>query len=107
MWRASQIFNMGGEVLMDKKDQRINVTLFSTQEYKMVEALAELHGTSLSLVVAKGFSEWLKRHFISEVESFFDAELHLKKINSSAPTTLAEPDLSFDDDIDHPFCRGK
>ena len=26
---------------MDKKDQRINVTLFSTQEYKMVEALAE------------------------------------------------------------------
>ena len=52
---------------MDKKDQRINVTLFSTQEYKMVEALAELHGTSLSLVVAKGFSQWLKRNFILEV----------------------------------------
>ena len=85
---------------MDKKDQRINVTLFSTQEYKMVEALAELHGTSLSLVVAKGFSEWLKRHFILEVESFFDAELHLKKIKGSAPTTLAEPDLSFKDDQD-------
>ena len=49
---------------MDKKDQRINVTLFSTQEYKMVEALAALHGTSLSLVVAKGFSQWLKRNFI-------------------------------------------
>ena len=47
---------------MDKKDQRINVTLFSTQEYKMVEALATLHGTSLSLVVAKGFSQWLKKN---------------------------------------------
>ena len=94
---------------MDKKDQRINVTLFSTQEYKMVEALAKLHGTSLSLVVAKGFSEWLKRHFILEVESFRDAEIHLKKINPSAPTTLAEPDLSFKDDeeIDHPLWRGK
>ena len=92
---------------MDKKDQRINVTLFSTQEYKMVEALAQLHGTSLSLVVAKGFSEWLKRHFILEVESFFDAELHLKKINSSAPTTLAEPDLSFKEDEDPHFWRGK
>ena len=85
---------------MDKKDQRINVTLFSTQEYKMVEALAQLHGTSLSLIVAKGFSEWLKRHFILEVESFRDAEIHLKKINASAPTTLAEPDLSFKDDED-------
>ena len=85
---------------MDKKDQRINVTLFSTQEYKMVEALAELHGTSLSLVVAKGFSQWLKRNFILEVESFFDAEIHLKRINASAPTTLAEPDLSFDDEED-------
>ena len=85
---------------MDKKDQRINVTLFSTQEHKMVETLARLHGTSLSLVVAKGFSQWLKKNFILEVESFFDAELHLKKINSSAPTTLAEPDLSFKDDED-------
>ena len=94
---------------MDKKDQRINVTLFSTQEYKMVEALATLHGTSLSLVVAKGFSQWLKKNFILEVESFFDAESHLKKINSSATTTLAEPDLSFkeDEEIDHPFWRGK
>ena len=60
-------------------------------------------------MVAKGFSQWLKRNFILEVESFFDAELHLKKINSSAPTTLAEPDLSFKDDeeIDHPLWRGK
>ena len=39
---------------MDKKDQRINVTLFSTLEYEMVKSLAELHGTSLSMVVAKG-----------------------------------------------------
>ena len=70
---------------MDKKDQSINVTLFSTQEYKMVEALAELHGTSLSLVVAKGFSEWLKKNFIIELESYRDAEIHLKEMNRSAP----------------------
>ena len=34
------------------------------------------------------------------MESFRDAEIHLKKINASAPTTLAEPDLSFKDDED-------
>lgn len=71
---------------MDKKDQRINVTLFSTMDYEMVKALAALHGTSLSLVVARGFSEWLKRNFILELESYRDAEIHLKKINGSAPT---------------------
>ena len=88
---------------MDKKDQRINVTLFSTLEYKMVKTLAELHGTSFSMVVAKGFSEWLKKNFIIELETYRDAEIHLKRINASAPTTLAEPDLSFDDEEDHPF----
>ena len=85
---------------MDKKDQRINVTLFSTLEYKMVKTLAELHGTSFSMVVAKGFSEWLKKNFIIELETYRDAEIHLKRINASAPTTLAEPDLSFKDDED-------
>ena len=71
---------------MDKKDQRINVTLFSTLEYDMVKALAALHGTSLSLVVAKGFSEWLKKNFIIELESYRDAEIHLKKFNGSTST---------------------
>ena len=70
---------------MDKKDQRINVTLFSTLEYEMVKALATLHGTSLSMVVAKGFSEWLKKNFIIELESYRDAEIHLKEMNRSAP----------------------
>ena len=70
---------------MDKKNQQINVTLFSTLEYEMVKALAALHGTSLSLVVAKGFSEWLKENFITEFESYRDAEIHLKKMNRSAP----------------------
>ena len=92
---------------MDKKDQRINVTLFSTLEYEMVKALATLHGTSLSMVVAKGFSEWLKKNFIIELETYRDAEIHLKRINASAPTTLAEPDLSFNDDEDPHFWRGK
>tara|TARA_R100000234_G_scaffold71494_6_gene43987 strand:- start:322 stop:600 length:279 start_codon:yes stop_codon:yes gene_type:complete len=92
---------------MDKKDQRINVTLFSTLEYKMVKTLAELHGTSFSMVVAKGFSEWLKKNFIIELETYRDAEIHLKRINASAPTTLAEPDLSFNDDEDPHFWRGK
>ena len=71
---------------MDKKDQRINVTLFSTLEYEMVKALAALHGTSFSSVVAKGFSEWLKENFVTELEFHRDAEIHLKKINGSAPT---------------------
>ena len=92
---------------MDKKDQRINVTLFSTLEYKMVKTLAELHGTSFSMVVAKGFSEWLKKNFIIELETYRDAEIHLKRINASAPTTLAEPELSFNDDEDPHFWRGK
>ena len=91
---------------MDKKDQRINVTLFSTLEYEMVKSLAELHGTSLSMVVAKGFSEWLKKNFILELESYRDAEMHIRKINKSAPTTLAEPDLILEDDgINHPLWR--
>ena len=93
--------------IIDKKDQRINVTLFSTLEYKMVKTLAELHGTSFSMVVAKGFSEWLKKNFIIELKTYRDAEIHLKRINASAPTTLAEPDLSFNDDEDPHFWRGK
>tara|TARA_A100000164_G_scaffold261752_1_gene233727 strand:- start:338 stop:607 length:270 start_codon:yes stop_codon:yes gene_type:complete len=71
---------------MDKKDQRINVTLFSTLEYEMVKALASLQGTSFSSVVAKGFSEWLKENFITELEFHSDAENYLKKVNGSAPT---------------------
>tara|TARA_A200000159_G_scaffold155618_1_gene169611 strand:- start:98 stop:367 length:270 start_codon:yes stop_codon:yes gene_type:complete len=71
---------------MDKKDQRINVTLFSTLEYEMVKALAALQGTSFSSVVAKGFSEWLKENFITELEFHSDAENYLKKVNGSAPT---------------------
>ena len=91
---------------MDKKDQRINVTLFSTLEYEMVKSLAELHGTSLSMVVAKGFSEWLRKNFINELEAYRDAEIHIKKINKSAPTTLAKPDLILEDDgINHPLWR--
>tara|TARA_Y100001951_G_C11214165_1_gene224778 strand:- start:153 stop:431 length:279 start_codon:yes stop_codon:yes gene_type:complete len=85
---------------MDKKDQRINVTLFSTLEYEMVKSLAELHGTSLSMVVAKGFSEWLKKNFINELEAYRDAEIHIKRINKSAPKTLAKPDLIFEVDWD-------
>ena len=92
---------------MDKKDQRINVTLFSTLEYKMVKTLAELHGTSFSMVVAKGFSEWLRKNFITELESYSDAIIHLKRRNASAPSTLAEPDLSFKEDEDPHFWRGK
>ncbi len=94
---------------MDKKDQRINVTLFSTLEYKMVKALAELHGTSYSLVVAKGFSEWLKTNFIKEVERYQEEEYLLDKIeryknqDATAPTTLAEPDLSVKEDHPTPW----
>ena len=85
---------------MDKKDQRINVTLFSTLEYEMVKSLAELHGTSLSMVVAKGFSEWLKKNFILELEAYRDAEMYIRKIKKSAPKSLAKPNLIFEVDWD-------
>ena len=64
---------------MDKKDLRINVTLFSTQEYKMVQALAELHGTSLSLVVARSGSPRGGFLFEDETKAIKRADYYTKK----------------------------
>ena len=80
---------------MDKKEQRINVTLFSTQEYEMVQILAELHGTSHSLVVAKGFSEWLKINFVKEMKNYYKFKNLITKRKKAPPSTLEDPDLIF------------
>ena len=81
---------------MDKKEQRINVTLFSTQEHEMVQTLAELHGTSHSLVVAKGFSEWLKINFVKEMKNYYKFKNLIAKRKKAPPSTLEDPDLIFD-----------
>ena len=81
---------------MDKKDQRINVTLFSTQEYEMVQTLAEIHGTSHSLVVAKGFSEWLKLNFTKEMKNYYKLQNLITKRKKTPPSTLKDSDLIYD-----------
>ena len=45
---------------MDKKDQRINVTPVSSEDYFMVQTLSELTLSSHSQIVARALNEWLK-----------------------------------------------
>ena len=54
--------------MMDKKDQRINVTPVSFQEYDMVKLLSHLSGATFSAIGARAINEWLKENFTKEVE---------------------------------------
>ena len=54
--------------MMDKKDQRINVTPVSFQDYDMVKLLSHLSGATFSAIGAKAINEWLKENFTKEVE---------------------------------------
>jgi len=53
---------------MDKKDQRINVTPVSSEDYLMVQTLSELTLSSHSQIVARALNEWLKDNFVIECE---------------------------------------
>ena len=53
---------------MDKKDQRINVTPVSSEDYFMVQTLSELTLSSHSQIVARALNEWLKDNFVIECE---------------------------------------
>ena len=53
---------------MDKKDQRINVTPVSLQDYDMVKLLSHLSGATYSAIGATAINEWLKENFTKEVE---------------------------------------
>ena len=53
---------------MDKKDQRINVTPASTQDFDMVKALSDLNGSTFSQIGARALNEWLKINFLKEVK---------------------------------------
>ena len=53
---------------MDKKDQRINVTPVSLQDYDMVKLLSHLSGATFSSIGARAINEWLKENFTKEVE---------------------------------------
>ena len=53
---------------MDKKDQRINVTPVSFQDYDMVKLLSHLSGATFSAIGARAINEWLKENFTKEVE---------------------------------------
>ncbi len=53
---------------MDKKDQRINVTPVSSEDYFMVQTLSELTLSSHSQIVARALNEWLKDNFVIEYE---------------------------------------
>ena len=53
---------------MDKKDQRINVTPASLQDYDMVKLLSHLSGATFSAIGARAINEWLKENFTKEVE---------------------------------------
>ena len=53
---------------MDKKDQRINVTPVSLQDYDMVKLLSHLSGATFSAIGARSINEWLKENFTKEVE---------------------------------------
>ena len=52
---------------MDKKDQRINVTPVSLQDYDMVKLLSHLSGATFSAIGARAINEWLKENFTKEV----------------------------------------
>ena len=54
--------------MMDKKDQRINVTPVSFQDYDMVKLLSHLSGATFSAIGARAINEWLKENFTKEVE---------------------------------------
>tara|TARA_Y100001938_G_scaffold133007_1_gene191861 strand:- start:368 stop:589 length:222 start_codon:yes stop_codon:yes gene_type:complete len=51
---------------VDKKDQRINVTPVSSEDYFMVQTLSELTLSSHSQIVARALNEWLKDNFVIE-----------------------------------------
>ena len=53
---------------MDKKDQQINVTPVSLQDYDMVKLLSHLSGATYSAIGARAINEWLKENFTKEVE---------------------------------------
>ena len=53
---------------MDKKDQRINVTPVSLQDYDMVKLLSHLSGATYSAIGARAINEWLKENFTKEVK---------------------------------------
>ena len=54
--------------MMDKKDQRINLTPVSFQDYDMVKLLSHLSGATFSAIGARAINEWLKENFTKEVE---------------------------------------
>ena len=61
---------------MHKKDQRINITPVSTQDFDMVKALSDLNGSTWSQIGARALNEWLKINFLKEVKRH-------RKINQS------------------------
>ena len=61
---------------MDKKDQRINITPVSTQDFDMVKALSDLNGSTWSQIGARALNEWLRLNFAKEVKRH-------RKINQS------------------------
>ena len=96
---------------MHDKTQRINVTPVSTQDFEMVKTLSDIYGSTWSQIGARALNEWLRLNFVKEVERHQETEQIFKKLNSTPPSTLAEPDLSFKNDEnplnDPHFWRGQ
>tara|TARA_Y100001937_G_scaffold77589_1_gene105223 strand:- start:54 stop:272 length:219 start_codon:yes stop_codon:yes gene_type:complete len=61
---------------MHKKDQRINITPVSTQDFDMVKALSDLNESTISQIGARALNEWLRLNFAKEVKRH-------RKINKS------------------------